>query len=92
MLGRPQQEALQSVRSGHSRLELHPGVAGAFEALVELIEAVNDESERSAFKRLCSETLKGQGNERSMRLNNPFRRIVEVFGTALVVLGIEDYP
>jgi len=67
------------------------GVARAFEALMELIEAVNDESELYAFKGLRPEVLKGRGNERSMRLNGQFRLIFEIVNSELIVLDIEDY-
>ena len=68
----------------------------AFRMRMQMIRAAVDETAFYQLKSLHYEKLKGnRRHQRSMRLNNRFRLILEVEkkpdGNVLVVVGIEDY-
>ena len=72
-----------------------PAVVSAFRRRMQQIRSAPDERVFSALKSLHVETLKGPpSGERSLRLNDQWRLIVEITGTgeeqAIVVLRIED--
>ncbi len=71
-------------------------IAKAFRKVVNLIDAVSNESELYKFKSLRFEKLKGnRDHQRSFRLNEKWRLIVELetgdTGSVVVIKGIEDY-
>jgi toxin HigB-1 len=87
-----------------NRLEVDPkftagheeGVVKAFRKLMQMIRAAPDERDFYALKSLHFEKLQGKrSHQRSMRLNNRWRLIVELKGEApsktVRVIGIEDY-
>ncbi len=68
----------------------------AFRKRVQYIRAARDERDFYAYKALRYEKLKGSRSaQRSMRLNDQWRLIVEVEerqdGRTVVIVGIEDY-
>jgi proteic killer suppression protein len=67
----------------------------AFRKRMQLIRGAVDEREFFALKSLHYEKLKGKRqHERSMRLNDQFRLILqleEAGGRIVVIIGIEDY-
>lgn len=72
------------------------GVARAFRKRLAMIRAATDERDFYALKSLHYEKLKGpRKHQRSMRLNDQQRLVIEVQGDApnrvVVVVGIEDY-
>jgi toxin HigB-1 len=86
------------------RLEVDPlftaghekGIVTAYRKKLQLIRAAQDERDFYALKSLHFEKLKGgRSHQRSMRLNNKWRLIVELAGEApsktVRVIGIEDY-
>ena len=75
---------------------LAPDVVKAFRKRVQLIRAARDERDFYALKSLHYEKLKGgRSHQRSMRLNDQWRLIVELEkssrGTVVVIRDIEDY-
>jgi toxin HigB-1 len=86
------------------RLEVDPkftasheeGVVKAFRKRMQMIRAARDERDFYALKSLHFEKLQGKrSHQRSMRLNDRWRLIVELKGEApsktVRVIGIEDY-
>jgi proteic killer suppression protein len=86
------------------RLEVDPnfaagheeGVVKAYRRLMQAVRAAADERDFYAMKSLHFEKLQGaRAHQRSMRLNNKWRLIVELRGKApnktVRVEGIEDY-
>ena len=86
------------------RLESDPGFADdhsaalvkAYRKKMNFIRQVVDERELYAIKSLGFEKLKGsRAHQRSMRLNDQWRLIVEIEGTGdsktIVIVSIEDY-
>ena len=75
----------------------HPAaVVKAYRKRMNLIRQALNERDLSAFRSLCFEKLKGsRDHQRSMRLNDQWRLIVEIEGEgdskAIVVVSIEDY-
>jgi proteic killer suppression protein len=77
--------------AGHDR-----GVVKAFRKVMQVIRAAPDERDFYALKSLHFEKLQGaRAHQRSMRLNDQWRLIVELKGEApnktVRVVGIEDY-
>lgn len=73
-----------------------PAIVNAFRRRMQTIRAALDERDFYALKSLHYEKLKGpRSHQRSMRLNDQFRLILEVDrqpeGTIIVVVAIEDY-
>ena len=73
-----------------------PDVVRAFRKRMAMIDAAIDERDFFALKSLHYEKLKGsRKNQRSMRLNNQWRLVIEFEGKGadrvVVVIGIEDY-
>lgn len=86
------------------RLEVDPRYAAglghdivkAFRKRIALIRAAKDEQDFYSMKSLHYEKLRGKrGHQRSMRLNDQFRLIVEIQRSGdrrtVVVVGVEDY-
>lgn len=72
------------------------GVARAFRKRMALIRGATDERDFYALKSVHYEKLKGsRKHQRSMKLNDQQRLIIEVHGDApnrvIIVVGIEDY-
>jgi len=71
------------------------GVTKVFRKRMQSIRAAVDERDFYALKSLHFEKLENRGNERSMRLNDQWRLIVEIVGEApkktVWIIGIEDY-
>ena len=75
---------------------LGPAIVKTFRKRMQLIRAARDERDFYALKSLHHEKLKGRrSHQRSMRLNNQWRLILELeqgqLGTVIVVISIEDY-
>jgi proteic killer suppression protein len=75
---------------------LGPGVDKAFRKRMQLIRAASDERDFYGLKSLHFEKMKdNKDNERSMRLNDQWRLIVRLEGSApnktVVIVGIRDY-
>jgi proteic killer suppression protein len=73
-----------------------PALVRAFRMRMQTIRAVLNETDFYALKSLHYEKLKGKRkHQRSMRLNDQFRLILEVEkrpqGNVIVVVAIEDY-
>ncbi|CAN5473622.1 type II toxin-antitoxin system RelE/ParE family toxin [soil metagenome] len=72
-----------------------PDVVKAFRKRMALIRAAVDERAFYAMKSLHYEKLKGdRGHQRSMRLNDQFRLLVElevILEKTIVIISIEDY-
>jgi proteic killer suppression protein len=73
-----------------------PSVVSAFRRRMQQIRSAPDERVFYALKSLHFEKLKGaRSGERSMRLNDQWRLIVEITGAgeekAVLILRIEDY-
>jgi len=73
-----------------------PGVVSAFRKRMQVIRAATDERTFYGLKSLHFEKLKGaRQQQRSMRLNDQFRLILELRGEQaerhVLVVGIEDY-
>jgi toxin HigB-1 len=86
------------------RLEVDPeftaghekGVVTRYRKRIWMIRAAQDERDFYELKSLHFEKLKGdRSHQRSMRLNNKWRLIIELLGEApsktVRVIGIEDY-
>jgi proteic killer suppression protein len=75
---------------GHS-----PALVKAFRKRIQFILAAQDERDLYAWKSLHFEKLHGREPERSIRLNDQWRLIVEMVGTGdrktVRILGVEDY-
>ena len=75
---------------------LQEGVFKAYRKVMQIIRAAPDERDFYALKGLHFEKLQGnRSHQRSMRLNDRWRLIVELRGSApskkVRVVGIEDY-
>lgn len=73
-----------------------PGVARVFRKRMVMIRSAVDERDFYALKSLHYEKLEGRRkHQRSMRLNDQRRLVIEVQGDApnrvVIVVGIEDY-
>jgi proteic killer suppression protein len=70
-------------------------VTNAFRKRMQSIRAAVDERDFYAQKSLRFEKLKGREHQRSMRLNDQWRLILELVGKApdkvVAIIGIEDY-
>lgn len=76
--------------------KLGQALVKAFRKRMQLIRAANDERDFYALKSLRFEKLKGdRSHQRSMRLNEQWRLILEIRegnpGKLVIVKGIEDY-
>jgi proteic killer suppression protein len=72
------------------------GVVSKFRSRVQLIRAAVDERDFYQLKSLHFEKLKGvRAHQYSMRLNDQYRLILEIDGTApnktVIIISIEDY-
>lgn len=75
---------------------LPEGVVRAYRKRLQIIRSAPDERDFYALKSLHYENLKGERqHQRSMRLNDQYRVIVECEGNAhdrrVIIVGIEDY-
>lgn len=75
---------------------LGPGVDKGFRKVMQVIRAAKDERDLYALKGLRFEKLQGnRSHQRSFRLNDQWRLIVEIVGEApdktVRVISIEDY-
>lgn len=73
-----------------------PDVVKAFRRRMQFVRAAQDERDFYAMKSLHYEKLKGQrSHQRSMRLNDQFRLVIEreqnAIGTTVIIAGVEDY-
>ena|SRR5579871_5167654 len=73
-----------------------PDVVKAFRRRMQFIRGAVDERDFYSLKSLHYEKLKGKrAHQRSMRLNDQFRLILEIetdpTGRLVVIVGIEDY-
>jgi toxin HigB-1 len=79
----------------HYTARFGPNIVKAFRKVIGLIHAANDERDLRSMKSLHYEKLKGnRSHQRSMRLNDQFRLIVEIEGhgnKTVAVISIEDY-
>ena len=76
---------------GHSA-----AVVRAYRLRLQLLRSAKDERDLYSLKSLRFEKLKGQRqHQRSLRLNDQYRLIVELQGTgadkSILVVGVEDY-
>jgi proteic killer suppression protein len=75
---------------------LSPGLVKAFRKTMQSIRAAVDERDLRARRAARFEKLSGRrSDQHSVRLNDQFRLIIEMEGTApsktVVIVGIEDY-
>jgi proteic killer suppression protein len=74
---------------------LGPNIVKAFRKIMPIIRNAPDERDFYTLKSLHYEKLKGKrSHQRSMRLNQQFRLILELErdnGKTLIIIGVEDY-
>ena len=72
-----------------------PSVVSAFRKRMQTIRAAADERDFYALKSLHFEKLKSNPSQRSMRLNDQYRLVVELEGgpkaKTVVIVAIKDY-
>ena len=72
-----------------------PAIVKAFRKRMQYIRGASDERDLYEWRSLHFEKLHNRGNQRSIRLNDQWRLVVELVGkgthTRVRVIGIEDY-